>query len=73
MIAQRFCQRARVRERKHSPAYGVASMCAHAGKSAPQTAPSAPTVARPHCARARAAQSVPGTTFEKAKYLIEGK
>ena len=41
---------------KHSPAYGGASTCAHAGK-------------RP--ARARPAQSVPGKTSKKRRYLIE--
>ena len=41
---------------KHSPAYGGESMCAHAGK-------------RP--ARARPAQSVPGRTSKKPRYLIE--
>ena len=44
--------------------YGVATMCTHAGKSAPQAAPSAPPVARPHRARARPAQFVSGRIFE---------
>ena len=44
--------------------YGVATMCAHAGKSAPRAAPSAPLVARPHRARARPAQFVSGRIFE---------
>ena len=53
--------------------YGVATMCAHAGKSAPQAAPSAPPVARSHRARARPAQFVPGRTSEKWDYLLKQK
>ena len=53
--------------------YGVATMCAHAGKSAPQAAPSAPPVARPHRARARPAHFVSGGTSEKRTHMIENK
>ena len=49
--------------------YGVVSTCAHAGKSAPQSVPSAPPVARPHRARARqrCLSPAPGTMLEMGK------
>ena len=53
--------------------YGVATMCTHAGKSAPRAAPSAPPVARPHRARARPAQFVSGGISEKPTHMIEDK
>ena len=58
MIAQDFARVGVLASGSIATPYGGASTCAYAGK-------------RP--ARARPAQSVQDTTFEKGKYLIESK